>query len=120
MMAAGHETDPTWSIVEHENWAKAFLAWPVPQPPGSLFVYNSGATYMLSAIVHNNLKEIGGQVLLIQPGWMKTWLSGKYRDDGPMTPDIPAAKLAEMIDDPSAYRGDHPAYIDYEGNPLDF
>ena len=57
MMAAGHENDPTWSIVEHENWAKAFLAWPVPQPPGSLFVYNSGATYMLSAIV----QQVTGQ-----------------------------------------------------------
>jgi CubicO group peptidase (beta-lactamase class C family) len=50
-MAAGHTKDPTFEIVKHDNWAKAFLEWPVPQAPGSLFVYNSGATYMCSAIV---------------------------------------------------------------------
>ena len=33
------------------NWVKAFLALPVEHEPGTHFLYNSGATYMLSAIV---------------------------------------------------------------------
>ena len=33
------------------NWARAFLAQHVEHTPGTHFVYNSGATYMLSAIV---------------------------------------------------------------------
>jgi len=86
------------------------------------FAYCSSkaALNMMSAITHNNLKEIGGQVILIQPGWMKTWLSGKYHDEGPLTPDIPAARLIEIIESPEKYKGNSPAYIDYEGNPLQF
>ena len=64
-MAVGHEKDPTWPMVQQQNWSKAFLAWPIPKAPGSLFVYNSGATYMLSAIV----QQITGQKILdyLQP-----------------------------------------------------
>ena len=50
-MAAGHAKDPTFEMVKSENWVKAFLAWPMMNVPGSTFVYNSGATYMCSAIV---------------------------------------------------------------------
>ncbi|WP_353717775.1 serine hydrolase [Dyadobacter sp. 676] len=39
---------------------KAFLAQPVEHEPGTFFVYNSGATYMLSAII----QKITGQTLL--------------------------------------------------------
>ncbi len=86
------------------------------------FAYCSSkaALNMLSAIIHNNLKEIGGQVLLIHPGWMKTWLSGKYRDDGPLTPDIPAGKLMAIIENPEPFRKSSPAFIDYEGNQWEF
>lgn len=50
-MSVGHGTDPTRDMVKQENWVKAFLDWPITQPPGSAFLYNSGATYMCSAIV---------------------------------------------------------------------
>jgi len=33
------------------NWAKAFLARPVEYEPGTHFLYNTGASYVLSAIV---------------------------------------------------------------------
>ena len=36
---------------EDENWPKAFLSLPVEHRPGAWFVYNTGATYMLSAII---------------------------------------------------------------------
>jgi len=50
-MSVGHAQDSTGSIREQENWVKAFLALPIANPPGTTFLYNSGATYMLSAIV---------------------------------------------------------------------
>jgi len=50
-MSVGHAQDPTFEMVKAENWVKAFLAWPIPNAPGTNFVYNSGATYTLSAIV---------------------------------------------------------------------
>jgi CubicO group peptidase (beta-lactamase class C family) len=48
-MAVGHEKEP--SLRTEDDWVRAFLAHPVPHQPGTRFLYNSGATYMLSAIV---------------------------------------------------------------------
>jgi CubicO group peptidase (beta-lactamase class C family) len=51
-MSAGREPDPTFNIVVSDsNWVKAFLSVPVVHEPGTKFLYNSLATYMLSAIV---------------------------------------------------------------------
>jgi len=50
-MSTGHEGEPWFDDSEGHSWAKYFLAQPVPREPGSHFVYNSPATYMLSAIV---------------------------------------------------------------------
>jgi hypothetical protein len=42
------------------NWVKTFLALPVERAPGTHFVYNSAATYMLSAIIQ---KLTGGTLM---------------------------------------------------------
>ncbi len=57
-MNAGHQNELNWR--EAENWAKAFLAHPVPHKPGTHFRYNTPATYMLSAIV----QEVTGETVL--------------------------------------------------------
>lgn len=59
-MSVGHAKDPTFEMIKSENWLRAFLAWPVEHSPGTHFVYNSGATYTLSAIVQ---KRTGKSVL---------------------------------------------------------
>jgi CubicO group peptidase (beta-lactamase class C family) len=52
IMSTGQGSDPTRKIVANEtNWVKAFLATPLVRNPGTKFLYNSMATYMLSAIV---------------------------------------------------------------------
>jgi CubicO group peptidase (beta-lactamase class C family) len=48
-MSTGHHTAP--SLGTDQPWTKAFLAHPVPHKPGAHFLYNTPATYMLSAIV---------------------------------------------------------------------
>jgi CubicO group peptidase (beta-lactamase class C family) len=52
-MSTGHAEDTTDRITRQAdpNWVKAFLSLPVEYRPGTHFVYNSGATYMLAAIV---------------------------------------------------------------------
>ncbi|HET9906050.1 MAG TPA: serine hydrolase [Anaerolineales bacterium] len=52
-MNTGHGEDTTLRIFrgEDDNWARAFLALPVEYQPGTWFVYNTAATYMLSAII---------------------------------------------------------------------
>jgi CubicO group peptidase (beta-lactamase class C family) len=54
-MATGHQSEP-----ERKNdqvWTKTFLAHPVPFKPGTHFLYNTSATYMLSAIVQKATGE---------------------------------------------------------------
>jgi CubicO group peptidase (beta-lactamase class C family) len=51
-MCAGQSPDPTFTITSSsEDWVASFLALPVLKEPGSEFLYNSMATFMLSAIV---------------------------------------------------------------------
>ena len=61
-MSTGHVLDTTPFLRQQPdgNWAKAFLARPVERTPGTHFVYNSGATYMLSAII----QQLTGTTLL--------------------------------------------------------
>lgn len=52
-MTTGHTVD-TWSVMPGQpdrNWIKNFLHVPVVHQPGTHFFYNTGATYILSAIV---------------------------------------------------------------------
>ncbi len=48
-MSTGHQTEPPRT--PDQPWTKTFLAQPVPFKPGTHFLYNTSATYMLSAIV---------------------------------------------------------------------
>jgi hypothetical protein len=61
-MSTGHAEDTTGKLFEDKdgNWARAFLAQPVVYEPGTHFLYNTGATYMLSAIV----QKLSGMTLL--------------------------------------------------------
>ena len=59
-MSVGHAQDSTGSITKSENWVRTFLSLPIVYAPGTAFLYNSGATYMLSAIVQ---KVTGRKVL---------------------------------------------------------
>jgi len=51
-MSVGQEPDPTAKLaMGSDNWVKDFLALPIKYTPGSKFLYNTMATYTLSAIV---------------------------------------------------------------------
>ncbi len=50
-MSVGHAKDSTPINTKEQDWVKSFLSLPIENPPGSTFLYNSGATYMLSALV---------------------------------------------------------------------
>ncbi|TFD34159.1 serine hydrolase domain-containing protein [Cryobacterium cryoconiti] len=52
-MTTGHATD-TVSLADDapgDNWARAILAQPLEFAPGTRFVYNTGASYLLSAVL---------------------------------------------------------------------
>jgi CubicO group peptidase (beta-lactamase class C family) len=56
-MTTGHSASTMEGIdrtisLPGNRWARAILAQPVEHQPGTRFVYNTGATYLLSAILH--------------------------------------------------------------------
>ncbi len=60
-MTVGHAEDPTESVRNgNTSWERLFLATPLAYEPGTHFVYNSLATYMVSAI----LQKVTGQKVL--------------------------------------------------------
>src|SRR5690606_31072309 len=85
-MSTGH-TDDTWlPMVAREDgqWVKAFLEQPVRRPPGTHFLYNTGASYMLSAIIHKTTGQPMLEYLqprLFEPLGIKnpTWLDSPER-----------------------------------------
>lgn len=52
-MTTGHAVDTTVAMTDpaHGSWTRGVLAQPVEHAPGTFFCYNSGASYLLSAIV---------------------------------------------------------------------
>jgi CubicO group peptidase (beta-lactamase class C family) len=51
-MTTGHAVDTVSTVTDDEpDWAATVLAQPVPLAPGSTFVYDTGATHLLSCIV---------------------------------------------------------------------
>lgn len=61
-MCTGHQDDTMGALFEQPegNFVRGFLALPVPHKPGTHFLYNTGASYMLSAIV----QKVTGQTLI--------------------------------------------------------
>ena len=59
-MSVGHAEDSTGALRRQDDWVNTFLALPIKNTPGTAFLYNSGATYMLSAIV----QKVTGQRVL--------------------------------------------------------
>jgi CubicO group peptidase (beta-lactamase class C family) len=50
-MSVGQEPDPTSVITTDTNWIRSFFSVPIQYKPGTKFLYNSAATYILSAII---------------------------------------------------------------------
>ncbi len=61
IMSDGMDPDPTYSTpAKFKNWTKGFLSVPILNKPGTVFLYNSMGTFMLSAILQKvtGVKEI--------------------------------------------------------------
>ncbi|MCM3783607.1 beta-lactamase family protein [Neobacillus mesonae] len=60
-MSSGHDAPPLWlperkSLTE-KDWAKYYLSLPLDRPPGELFTYSSGDTFMISAMIQAAVGE---------------------------------------------------------------
>jgi CubicO group peptidase (beta-lactamase class C family) len=59
-MTTGHAQDTIEALSRNDRMVRTFLGLEVDHQPGTVFVYNTGATYLLSAI----LQKVTGQTLL--------------------------------------------------------
>ena len=68
-MGSGNHNDTLTPMKEgtEPDWVKVFFAQPVEHEPGTFFKYNTGATYMLSAILQ---KATGQKVLDYLTPWL--------------------------------------------------
>lgn len=103
------------------------------------YCMSKAALNMGSSLVYNGLKEAGGRVLLIHPGWVQTFMRGEVDAAADLTPAESAGKIISLIADrigPNNGSGsgsgadylfesasgkvssDGPEYIDVYGNPL--
>ncbi len=56
-MTTGHQDPTDGAVFPSRDWDRAFLALPVPHEPGTHFLYNTAATYLLSSIVQRRTGE---------------------------------------------------------------
>lgn len=73
---------------------------------------------MGSAVIHNLLKQMGGQVILFHPGWMQTHMRGHFDAGAPLTPEQSAAKIIHYVLNQVNKPGDLPVFVDYEGHSM--
>lgn len=82
------------------------------------YCMSKAALNMQSALLHNELKAHGGQVLVIHPGHVQTFMQGKLDTSGKLTPKESAEHIAVLIANHQAYAGEHPAFLDYSGRAM--
>ncbi|CAM3477149.1 SDR family oxidoreductase [Marinicrinis lubricantis] len=86
----------------------------------SWFAYtmSKSALNMQSVLIHNQIKQEGGQVLILHPGWVKTYMRGVLDEAADLTPEQSAEGILQQIERHKEWMGDHPAFIDYAGNKM--
>lgn len=75
---------------------------------------SKAALNMALTIMQNQLKEHGIKVLAFHPGWVKSYMSGKFNDEAEITAMESATGIVEQILRKPAI--DEHMFIDYQGN----
>lgn len=77
------------------------------------------ALNMGSTIIHNRIRKDGGRVMLLHPGWVKTFMSGTWNDAGTHTPQEAAAHILRRIEERRGELRERPLYLEADtGNEL--
>jgi NAD(P)-dependent dehydrogenase (short-subunit alcohol dehydrogenase family) len=84
------------------------------------YCMSKAALNMNSSIVHNNIKELGGQVLVIHPGHVKTYMQGKLDEAGSLSAEESAKHIVKLAFEHEKYKGDKPSFINYLGNKMEW
>jgi NAD(P)-dependent dehydrogenase (short-subunit alcohol dehydrogenase family) len=87
------------------------------------YCMSKAAQNMVSALLHNRLKALGGYVIAMHPGNVITKMHDPD-DPGEILPAESAAGIIEVVEQAlegaSSFRGEHPVFIDYRGTHWDW
>lgn len=86
----------------------------------SWFAYcmSKSALNMQSALIHNRLKSEGGQVLVLHPGWVQSYMRGHLDEAAELTPAQAAQAIVDKVHNHSKYVEQRPAYLDDKGQRM--
>ncbi|MEC0092437.1 SDR family oxidoreductase [Paenibacillus macquariensis] len=86
----------------------------------SWFAYcmSKSALNMESQLIHNGIKDVGGQVLAIHPGWVQTYMQGQLDENALLTADESARHIVQLLLRSDQFKGEHAVFLDYSGQLL--
>jgi NAD(P)-dependent dehydrogenase (short-subunit alcohol dehydrogenase family) len=70
------------------------------------------ALNMGSTIIHNKIRKDGGRVILIHPGWVKSYMNGSWNDEGTYTPEEASASILKQIEQSKSEIRELPLFIE--------
>lgn len=76
------------------------------------------ANNMQSALVHNNIKKVGGRVIAMHPGHVATYMRGHLDTTARLTPEESARGILHTVLDTELPIEERPLYINYCGERL--
>lgn len=83
---------------------------------------SKAAMNMQSKLIHNEIKQLGGRVLVVHPGWVQTHMQGKLDAEAELTPEQSAFSILKVIEarlSLDAALADC-EFVDYEGKTLNW
>ncbi|ULL18477.1 SDR family NAD(P)-dependent oxidoreductase [Paenibacillus sp. H1-7] len=88
----------------------------------SWFAYcmSKAALNMQSALIHNELKKLGGQVMVVHPGHVRSYMQGVLDEKGSLTPAESAGQILGLVGRHKEFMGDRPAFLNYKGEAMEW
>lgn len=79
---------------------------------------SKAANNMQSALVHNNIREHGGKVIIMHPGHVATYMRGHLDTTAKITAAESARGILRVVLDNTLPVEERPLYLDYKGKKL--
>ncbi|WP_251548773.1 hypothetical protein [Neobacillus muris] len=73
---------------------------------------------MQSKLQHNQLKEQGGRVLSLHPGWIQNYMQGKLDEAADLTPEQAAKQVIQVLSNYETTNKSGAHFLNYLGNEL--
>lgn len=83
------------------------------------YCMSKAALNMGSALVHRNIVKHGGRVLLIHPGWVKSFMRGSLDENAELEPGEAAGKILAVVEEQLKIPvSDLPVFVDSDGRKM--